>query len=131
MSVEIKKDITTVQVEVPKTNVAVENAITNINVQISQPQLTISQAGVGGRDGTSGTSGVSIDSSSFTTTGSNQFNGNQTITGSLNISGNNSTIILPNHSTAPTSPLSGALYFNTSDFHFYGWNGGQWKQLDN
>ena len=58
MSVEIKKDITTVQVEVPKTNVAVENAVTNINVQVSQPQLTISQAGVSGRDGTSGTSGT-------------------------------------------------------------------------
>ena len=67
----------------------------------------------------------------FATTGSNQFNGNQTITGSLNVSGSNSTIILPNHTSAPASPASGALYFNTTDFHFYGWNGGQWKQLDN
>jgi hypothetical protein len=58
MSVEIKKDITTVQVEVPKTNVAVENAVTQINVQVSQPSITISQAGVGGKDGTSGTSGT-------------------------------------------------------------------------
>jgi hypothetical protein len=131
MSVEIKKDITTVTVEVPKTGVAVENAVTNINVQVSQPQLTISQAGVSGRDGTSGTSGFSIDSSSLATTGSNHFSGNQNITGSLNISGSNSTLILPNHSTAPTSPPSGALYFNTTDFHFYGWNGGQWTQLDN
>ncbi len=131
MSLEIKKDITTVQVEVPKTNVAIENAVTNINVQTSQPQLTISQAGVSGRDGTSGTSGFSIDSSSLATTGSNHFSGNQNITGSLNISGSNSTLILSNHSTAPTSPLSGALYFNTADSHFYGWNGGQWKQLDN
>jgi len=72
MSVEIKKDITTVQVEVPKTNVAVENAITNINVQVSQPQLTISQAGVSGRDGTSGTSGTfgNVLSSSFYISGS-------------------------------------------------------------
>jgi len=67
----------------------------------------------------------------FATTGSNQFNGNQTITGSLSVSGSNSTIILPNHASAPASPASGALYFNTIDFHFYGWNGGQWKQLDN
>jgi hypothetical protein len=277
MSVEIKKDITTVQVEIPKTNVAVENSITNINVQTSHPQIIISQAGVSGRDGTSGTSGVSVDIASLAITGSNQFSGSQyiisgglvfnngvqiyesdddmyiqslseirvrangnnykfgndgnfytsvggvvfghdglinqipgasgdninivvgiddgivlttdagdgdyawdfdkngdltvpgnvygatnlatnggnifngnqiiagtllvsgstdfdggiSITGSLNISGSDSTIILPNHSTAPTSPLSGALYFNTSDFHFYGWNGGQWKQLDN
>jgi hypothetical protein len=67
----------------------------------------------------------------FATTGSNQFNGNQTIAGSLNVSGSNSTIILPNHTSAPSLPVSGALYFNTIDFHFYGWNGGQWKQLDN
>lgn len=106
MSVEIKKDITTVQVEVPKTNVAVENAVTNINVQTSQPQLTISQAGVSGKDGTSGTSGVS------------------------GTSGNSFIGVLPNYSTAP-SPQSGSLYFNTTDSHFYGWNGSEWKQLDN
>ena len=72
MSVEIKKDITTVTVEVPKTGVAVENAVTNINVQVSQPQLTISQAGVSGRDGTSGTSGTfgNVLSSSLRISGS-------------------------------------------------------------
>jgi hypothetical protein len=72
MSVEIKKDITTVQVEIPKTNVAVENAVTNINVQTSQPQLIISQAGVSGRDGTSGTSGTfgNVLSSSLLISGS-------------------------------------------------------------
>ena len=58
MSVEIKKDITTVQVEVPKTNVAVENAVTQINVQTTQPLVTIASAGVSGRDGTSGTSDI-------------------------------------------------------------------------
>ncbi len=57
--------------------------------------------------------------------------GNSEFTGSILVSGSNSTVVLPNHSTAPTSPSSGALYFNTTDFHFYGWNGGQWKQLDN
>jgi len=69
--------------------------------------------------------------SSFATTGSNTFIGNQIIIGSVYVTGSNSTIVLPNNSTAPTSPASGALYFNTTDFHFYGWNGGQWKQLDN
>ena len=38
---------------------------------------------------------------------------------------------LPNHPSAPASPQSGSLYFNTADFHFYGWNGSIWKQLDN
>jgi len=57
--------------------------------------------------------------------------GNSEISGSVYVSGSNSTIVLPNHSSAPTSPASGALYFNTTDFHFYGWDGGQWKQLDN
>jgi len=57
--------------------------------------------------------------------------GNSEISGSIYVSGSNSTIVLPNHSSAPSSPNSGALYFNTTDFHFYGWNGGQWKQLDN
>ena len=42
-----------------------------------------------------------------------------------------SAITLPNHSSAPSSPQSGSLYFNTTDFHFYGWNGSIWKQLDN
>lgn len=56
---------------------------------------------------------------------------NHSITGSLSVTGDNSTIVLPNHSSAPTSPTPGALYFNTSDYHFYGWNGSEWKQLDN
>jgi len=34
-------------------------------------------------------------------------------------------------SITPTSPQSGSIYFNTTDFHFYGWNGNSWKQLDN
>ena len=42
--------------------------------------------GVQGSIGTSGTSGVSMDSGSFATTGSNSFNGNQNITGSLIVS---------------------------------------------
>jgi len=57
--------------------------------------------------------------------------GNTQFSGSVYVSGSNSTIVLPNHSSAPTLPASGALYFDTTDFHFYGWNGGQWKQLDN
>ena len=34
-------------------------------------------------------------------------------------------------SITPTSPQSGSIYFNTTDFHFYGWNGAVWKQIDN
>lgn len=34
-------------------------------------------------------------------------------------------------SITPTSPQSGSIYFDTTDFHFYGWNGSIWKQLDN
>jgi uncharacterized protein (DUF1778 family) len=77
------------------------------------------------------TASLNEQTGSYATTGSNVFSGSQQITGSLSISGSNSTIVLPNHSNAPTSPASGSLYFNTTDFHFYGWNGEQWKQLDN
>ncbi len=62
---------------------------------------------------------------------STQLTGSYTITGSLKFNGNGSMITLPNHSSAPSSPQSGSLYFNTTDFHFYGWNGNSWKQLDN
>lgn len=57
-----------------------------------------------GKDGTSGTSGTS---------------------------GTNGGSIAPNFSSAPESPISGSIYFNITDSHFYGWDGGQWKQLDN
>jgi hypothetical protein len=33
-------------------------------------------------------------------------------------------------STAPSSPKEGQIYFNSTDKHFYGWNGSEWKQLD-
>ncbi len=59
-----------------------------------------------GRDGTSGTSGVS------------------------GTSGNSFIGVVPNYTSSPT-PESGSIYFNTTDSHFYGWNGEQWKQLDN
>jgi len=61
----------------------------------------------------------------------NQLTGSYSITGSLKFNGNGLMITLPNHSSAPSSPQSGSLYFNTTDFHFYGWNGNSWKQLDN
>jgi hypothetical protein len=32
--------------------------------------------------------------------------------------------------TAPSSPKEGQIYFNSTDKHFYGWNGIEWKQLD-
>jgi hypothetical protein len=81
MSVQINKDITTVQVEIPKTNVAIENAITEIIVQTSTPQITISTAGVNGKDG------ITQDTSSLATTGSNIFTGDEIISGSLFVSG--------------------------------------------
>ncbi len=34
-------------------------------------------------------------------------------------------------STAPATPAEGTLYFNSTDKHFYGWDGTAWKQLDN
>jgi len=34
-------------------------------------------------------------------------------------------------SSAPSNPGNGVIYFNTSDGHFYGYNGTTWKQLDN
>jgi hypothetical protein len=64
--------------------------------------------------------------------------------GSLVVKGPESLIVVPNHSNPPTSsltrpwgfgvpnqPPSGALYFNTTNSNFYGWNGAQWKQLNN
>ena len=38
--------------------------------------------------------------------------------------------LLPNLSSAPSSPKTGQTYLNTTDSHFYGWNGKEWKQLD-
>ena len=32
---------------------------------------------------------------------------------------------------APSSPTAGTIYFSSADAHFYGWNGSDWKQLDN
>jgi hypothetical protein len=31
---------------------------------------------------------------------------------------------------APASPTEGQIYFNSTDKHFYGWNGSEWKKLD-
>jgi hypothetical protein len=30
----------------------------------------------------------------------------------------------------PVTPKPGQIYFNSTDSHFYGWNGKEWKQLD-
>ncbi len=50
--------------------------------------------------------------------------------GSISSSG---TITLGSYTANPTvpPPNAGAMYFNTSDNHFYGYNGTTWKQLDN
>lgn len=31
---------------------------------------------------------------------------------------------------APANPQQGQVYYNTTDNHFYGWNGAAWVQLD-
>jgi len=39
-------------------------------------------------------------------------------------------IILKSSATAPTG-VEGGIYYNSTDKHFYGYNGTSWKQLDN
>jgi hypothetical protein len=36
----------------------------------------------------------------------------------------------PVKESAPQNPVKGQIYFNSSDSHFYGWNGKTWVQLD-
>jgi hypothetical protein len=38
--------------------------------------------------------------------------------------------LLPTIDVAPSNPKPGQTYLNTTDSHFYGWNGKEWKQLD-
>ena len=33
--------------------------------------------------------------------------------------------------STPPTPALGMIYFNSVSNHFYGWNGSNWKQLDN
>jgi hypothetical protein len=35
------------------------------------------------------------------------------------------------NSNEPANPKPGQIYFNSTDSHFYGWNGKEWLQLDN
>jgi hypothetical protein len=80
MSVQINKDTTVVQVENPKTNVAIENAVTQITVQTSIPQVTISSVGIQGK------AGETQDLSNYALlSGSNNFIGNQIVSGSLTL----------------------------------------------
>jgi hypothetical protein len=122
MSIQINKDITTVQVEVPKTNVAIENAITEITVQTSQPEIIIATAGVqgpigprgfdtgtsgtsgtSGVNGTSGTSGIGSNGTSGTS-GSNGITGAGGTAGSSGTSGLNGTFF----GSSGTSGVSGS-----------------------
>ena len=36
----------------------------------------------------------------------------------------------PVQDSAPQNPTEGQIYFNSTDSHFYGWNGKEWRQLD-
>jgi hypothetical protein len=46
------------------------------------------------------------------------------------VSGNGESGLLPSLEAAPSNPKPGQTYLNTTDSHFYGWNGKEWKQLD-
>ena len=48
MSVELKNNITAVTVEVPKTNVGINNPSIEVNIQTSTPVVTVSQVGLVG-----------------------------------------------------------------------------------
>jgi len=39
--------------------------------------------------------------------------------------------VVRNLASHPATTEPGQFYFNTTDGHFYGWNGSAWKQLDN
>lgn len=54
--------------------------------------------------------------------------GNIAATGSLRIERG---LRLASSSAGIPSIVSGMIYFNGTDSHFYGWNGTSWKQLDN
>jgi hypothetical protein len=49
---------------------------------------------------------------------------------SPNASGNINLMSVSAEASAPASPKEGQIYFNSTDKHFYGWNGTVWKQLD-
>lgn len=57
-----------------------------------------------------------------------EFSGSVKLNNDIKVDG---LVTLPNHSSHPSSPMSGSLYFNSNDGHFYGYNGSTWKQLDN
>jgi len=53
-------------------------------------------------------------------------NPSTTITGYLQ----SDRFIAPTYSIAPSTGYSGEIYFNTTDKHFYGYNGAFWVRLD-
>jgi hypothetical protein len=38
--------------------------------------------------------------------------------------------ILPSSNNPPVEKTLGEIYYNTTDSHFYGWNGKEWRQFD-
>jgi len=40
-------------------------------------------------------------------------------------------LVLGEHTDVPYGAVEGAMYYNSTDKHFYGYNGTAWKQLDN
>lgn len=44
---------------------------------------------------------------------------------------NDGQVEFKNKSSAPSNPIEGSIYYNSTDKHFYGYNGTSWVQLDN
>lgn len=86
--VEVNTMVNSVDVNVSTNTVDIDNGSGNILV-IPQTLTNVVEVVTPGPQGPPGTPGTIVDTGSFATTGSNQFNGNQTITGSLTVSGSN------------------------------------------
>lgn len=84
--VEIVNTTNSVTVQNNNNQITVINEASNIEISLIQPALNVIQVATPGPQGTAGATGSpgtgSFETGSFATTGSNNFNGNQIITGS-------------------------------------------------
>lgn len=86
MSININPDTTSVTISGTTNTVTVVDTPNNVNISTTQPVTNTVTIAIPGPQGPVGV-GVSIDTGSFATTGSNAFIGNQNIQGDLTISG--------------------------------------------